>query len=259
MNQSGPNLFEAVIESWRMVFGNAAALVRASILPFFLFLGLHRLEELVRADGVVSGLAWGLVFTVLAAVPAVILLMPWYRQLLAVHAPAMSAEPAPGWALILMLRWAGLDVMFFIAMAPISALMIQSTPQAGESAAGTPGLVIFYYATVVIGAYLVYGRMGLAVPAAAAESDHSYLRSWFATRDIGWRIGFAVLICALSIEIPIGILRAPLAVEDPTLGMQYLDAALNAVFRVVNELLGAAVFVQFYLAGMAGQPEQVDE
>jgi hypothetical protein len=255
MNQTGPSLTEAVIESWRSVFGNAAPLARASVLPFFLFLALQRIDQIVGTNEGAYRILWGVVSTVLSAVPAIILLMPWYRHLLAARIPALASRPALGWSFVMMVRWAGLDVMFFIAMAPITAVLAQSGQQGSEAASGVAGAVLFYYMALVIAAYLIYGRMGLSVPAAAAESDHRYMRSWLATRENGWRIGFAILICWLSIEFPISILRAPLAVDNPTLAMQYLDATLAAVFRVVNELLGAAVFTQFYLASLTGKSD----
>jgi hypothetical protein len=250
MNKSGPGLFEAVIESWRLVIGNAGAIARIALIPFLLFIALHRLEATFEPEGMAI-LGWNLLFTILAAVPAAMLLMPWYRRLLAAGDPAMKERPAMWWSVVLMLRWVGLDIMFFAALAPIAAISLQTTAAGAETAPGSPGIVIFYFATFIISAYLFYGRMGLALPAAAAEADHGYRRSWAATGAIGWRIGLAIVLCWLSINIPIEMLREPLAVDDPTLAMQYLDAALGALFRTVNELLGAAVFAQFYLARTA--------
>ena len=82
MNGSGPGLFEAVIESWRLVIGNAVALARIALLPFLLFIALHRLGTTFKPEGMAI-LAWDLLFTILAAAPAAMLLMPWYRHLLA--------------------------------------------------------------------------------------------------------------------------------------------------------------------------------
>lgn len=255
MNKTGPSLTEAVIESWRSVFENAAPLARASVLPFFLFLALQRIDQVVGASGGVFGIIWGAAYTILSAVPAVILLMPWYRKLLAARMPAMASQPSLGWSFVMMVRWAGLDLMFFIAMAPITALLSQSGLQSGNPGPGAGNVLLFYYMAFVIGAYLFYGRMGLAVPAAAAESDHRYMRSWFATRENGWRIGFAVLICILPLEIPVEILQSQLSVDGAPLAMQYLNASLGAVVRVVNELLTATIFAQFYLASLTGKPE----
>jgi hypothetical protein len=256
MNGSGPGLFEAVIESWRLVIGNAAALARVALLPFLLFIALHRLELAFKPEGM-GILAWDLLFTILAAVPAVMLLMPWYRRLLTVADPSMEPRPATWWSIVLMLRWAGLDILFYAGMAPILAMSIQEVAVGGEP---TPRLdiFVFYWTMLVMGSYLFYGRMGLALPAAAAESDHSYRRSWAMTRDNGWRIGFAVILCWLPIQFLIETLRGPLAVENPTLAIQYLDAALGALLRTVNELLVTAVYVQFYLARTAA-PEGAEE
>ncbi len=254
MNGSGPGLFQAVIESWRLVIGNAAMLARIALVPFLIFVALNRLEAAFKPEGTAI-LAWSLLFTILAAPPAIMLLMPWFRQLLAASDPAMAAPPAMWWSIVLMLRWVGLDIMFFMALAPIAAVSIQMMTAGGEPAPGNSGIVVFYVATFVISAYMFYGRMGLALPAAAAESDHSYRRSWAATGNSGWRIGFAVILCLLSVQIPIDSLRAPLAVENPTLAMQYIDAVLGAIFRILNELLSAAVFAQFYLARAAGPAE----
>lgn len=249
MSRAGPGLFEAVIESWRLVIGNAGELVRISAIPFLLFLALNRLETAFKPEGM-AALAWTLLFTVLAAAPAAILLMPWYRKLLSKGNPGLAARPRAWWSIMLMLRWAGLDVMFLAGMAPVMAMSIQVVA-AGADSAPRPEFILIYFASVAVGSYLIYGRMGLALPAAAAESDHGYGRSWAATGNNGWRIGLAIIICWQSVQIPIDILRAPLAVEDPTLAMQYLDAALGALFRVVNELLSTAVFAQFYLARTA--------
>jgi hypothetical protein len=189
MNGSGPGLFEAVIESWRLVIGNAAALARIALVPFLIFIALNRLKSAFEPEGMAI-LAWNLLFTILAAGPAVMLLMPWYRRLLAAADPAMKARPAMWWSVVLMLRWVGLDIMFFAGMAPVVAMSIQVVAAGGEP---VPRLDIFafYWTAIIMGSYLFYGRMGMALPAAAAESDHSYRRSWAMTQDSGWRIGFA--------------------------------------------------------------------
>lgn len=253
MTGSGPGLIEAVIESWRLVVGNAAALVRVAAIPFLIFVALSRIEAVFRPEGIAE-LPWALLFIILAAGPAVMLLMPWYRMLLLAADPSLASRPAAWWSIMLMLRWVGLDVMFFAMLAPVTMISIQATA-AGLDSAPRGEIFLLYFASIAFGSYLIYGRMGLALPAAAAESDHGYRRSWAATGNTGWRIGIAILLCALSIEFPINILRQPLMVENPTLAMQYLDAALSALYRVVNELLGAAVFAQFYLARMADRGE----
>lgn len=253
MNDSGPGLIEAVIESWRLVISNAGALVRVAAIPFLLFVALNRIEAVFMPEGM-GVLAWDLLFTVLAAPPAAMLLMPWYRQLLAAANPAMAARPAMWWSVALMLRWVGLDIMVFSALAPVLAMSIQAVAAGGE-AVPRPDILFIYLTTIVVGFYLFYGRLGLSVPAAAAESNHSYRRSWVATRENGWRITFAFLLCWMPIQFLIDILRQPLAVENPSLAMQYLDAAQGAFFRIVSELLGAAVFAQFYLARTAAPSE----
>jgi len=250
MNGSGPGLFEAVIESWRLVIGNAAVLARIAFVPFLLFLALHRLEAAYEPEGVEAIMAWSLLFTVLPAVPAVMLLMPWYRMLLKPANPALATRPVTWWSIVLMLRWAGLDTMFFVGMAPVMAMSLQVI-SAGGDLATRPDILVFQLTMIVIGSYLFYGRMGLALPAAAAESDHSYRQSWTMTRDNGWRIGFAIIVCWLPLQFLVSSLREPLVTEDPTLALHYLDAVLGALLRTVNELLVTAVYVQFYLARTA--------
>jgi hypothetical protein len=249
MNDSGPGLFEAVIESWRLVFGNLRELLRIALLPFLLFMILHRLQQVVMPDEGLVILAWTLLFTILAGVPATILLMPWLRRLLAAADPELaSRQPASGWSLVLMLRWIGLDVMFLMALAPISAMEIQAQLASGSEPA-EPTIAAFLFIPIfVFSSYLIYGRMGLSLPAAASESDHRYRRSWQSTTQTGWRIGFAVVLCWLSVQIPVDVARASLASSDPSMAAQVLDAALAALFRTVNELLSAAVYVQFYIA-----------
>lgn len=249
MNKSGPGLFEAVIESWRLIIANAGALARIAAIPFLLFVALHRLEATFEPEGM-AFLAWHLLFTILAGAPAVMLLMPWYRRLLTVADPSMEPRPAAWWSIVLMLRWVGLDILFFAGMAPVMAMSVQVVAVGGEPVPRLD-IFVFYWTMLVMGSYLFYGRMGMALPAAAAESDHSYRRSWAMTRDNGWRIGFAILLCWLPIQLLIETLREPLAMEDPTLAIQYLDAALGALLRTVNELLVTAVYVQFYLAQKA--------
>jgi hypothetical protein len=250
MSNPGPGLFEAVIESWRLVIGNAGALARVALLPFLIFVALHRLEAAFDPEGL-GVLVWSLLFRILAAVPAAILLMPWYRRLLVAANPGLASQPAMGWTVILMLRWVGLEIMFFAALTPITAIWIQTLATGAEPAPGVSGMTLFYIATFIIGVYLFYGRMGLAIPAAAAESDHSYRHSWATTAAYGRRISVAIILCWLSIQIPTEMLREPLATDNPTLAIQYLDAALAALFSIVNELLAAAVFAQFYLARTA--------
>jgi len=254
MSSPGPGIFDAVIESWRLVIGNAGALARVAPLPFLIFVALHRLEVAFDPEGM-AVLAWSLLFRILAAVPAAMLLMPWYRRLLAAANPGLAAQPTMWWSIVLMLRWVGLEIMFFAALAPITAIWIQTLAAGAEPAPGISGMTIFYVATFIIGVYLFYGRMGLAMPAAAAQTDHSYRHSWATTTAYGRRISVAIILCWLSVQIPVEMLREPLAVEDPTLAMQYLDAALGALFSIVNELLAAAVFAQFYLARTAAPLE----
>ena len=245
MNGSGPGLFEAFIESWRLVIGNAATLARTALIPFLIFIALERLQWAFRPEGE-ADLAWRLLFVILAAPPAVMLLMPWYRQLLAAADPGLAARPATWWSMVLMLRWLGLDIMFLAVLAP--ALVITAQVIAAGAEAAPPGqIILIHYALVFLGSYLVYGRMGLSLPSAAAEADHGYRHSWAMTGDNGWRIGLAIVLCATSVEFPISILRAPLATENATMAMQYLHAVMGAVSRVTNELLSTAVFAQFYL------------
>ena len=59
MNKSGPGLFEAVIESWRLVIANAGALARIALVPFLLFIALHRLEATFEPEGMAI-LIWAL-------------------------------------------------------------------------------------------------------------------------------------------------------------------------------------------------------
>ena len=248
MNQSGPGLFEAVTESWRLVAGNVAKAARMALLPFLMFMALHRLEDAVTPEEGMAILGWRLLFTILMALPAAMLLMPWFRLLLAGHDPAMANPPSTSWTGVLMLRWVGLDIMFFAALAPIMAINIQANMAGPGAPANMGGMYILFWAVFILGAYLIYGRMGLSLPAAAAQSDHSYRRAWAGSGGFGWRIGFAVILCWLSILMPVDILRGSLELEDPTAAVLFIDAVLDALFRTVNELLSAAVFAQFYIA-----------
>ncbi len=248
MNDSGPGLIDAVLESWRLVLGNARELVRISLVPFVIFMSLERLENAVMPEEGMAVMGWTFLFTILMAVPAGMLLMPWFRLLLAARDPAMAARPAAWWSVALTLRWVGLDVMFFAAMVPVMLMSIQAGTAPAAQPGDTAGIFILFWVIFILGSYLIYGRMGLTLPAAAAQTDHSYSRAWSATGSYGWRIGFAVILCWLSIQIPIDLLREPLKSDDPTAAALLLDAALMALFRTINELLSAAVFAQFYLA-----------
>lgn len=247
MNDSGPGLIEAVIESWRLVIGNARDLARIALLPFLIFMALHRLEAAFMPEEGMAILGWNLLFTVLSAFPAAMLLMPWLRGILTARDPALASRPAMWWSVVLMLRWAGLDVMVFAALAPVTALSIRAGLAGAGEAGDLTGLLILFWAIFAFSAYLFYGRMGLSLPAAAAESDHSYRRAWASTAGIGGRIALAVVLCWVSIQIPVDLLREPLQTEDPGAAAQLLDAALAGLFRTVNELLSAAVFAQFYM------------
>ena len=248
MNDSGPGLIDAVLESWRLVLGNARTIVRISLVPFVIFMGLERLEKGVMPAEGMAIMGWTFLFTVLMAVPAAMLLMPWLRLLLSARDLAMASRPAAGWSVVLTLRWAGLDVMFFAAMAPVMLMSIQAGTAGATQPGDAAGIFILFWVIFILGAYLIYGRMGLSLPAAAAESDHSYRKAWSVTGSYGWRIGFAVILCWLSIQIPIDLLREALKSEYPSSAALFLDAALTALFRTINELLSAAVFAQFYIA-----------
>jgi hypothetical protein len=251
MNDSGPGLIDAVIQSWRLVLGNARDLVRIGLVPFVIFMGLERLEKAVMPDEGYAVLGWTLLFTILPAVPAAMLLMPWLRSLLAARDPALAARPVGWWSVVLTLRWAGLDVMFFAAMMPVTVMSIQVGMEGGGQPGEAAAIFIMFWAIFILGSYLIYGRLGLSLPAAAAESDHSYRKAWSVTGSYGWRIGFAVILCWLSIQIPVDLLREPLKSDDPTAVALFLDAALTALSRTINELLSAAVFAQFYIARAA--------
>lgn len=251
MNDAGPGLIDAVLESWRLVLGNARDLVRIGLFPFLVFMGLARLETAVMPEQGFAVLGWTLLFTILPAVPAAMLLMPWLRSLLAVRDPALAARPVAWWSIVLMMRWVGLDVMFFAVMAPVTAILIQMGMAGGGEPGQAAGIFILHWVIFILGSYLIYGRMGLSLPAAAAETDHSYRKAWSVTGSYGWRIGFAVILCWLSVQIPVDLLRETMKSDDPTAVTLLLDAALTALFRTINELLSAAVFVQFYLASTA--------
>ena len=55
MNGSGPGLIEAVIESWRLVIGNAGSLARVALVPFLIFIALNRLESAFMPEGARDG------------------------------------------------------------------------------------------------------------------------------------------------------------------------------------------------------------
>lgn len=249
MNDSGPGVLEAAVESWRLVIGNANELARVALLPFLLFAGLHRLQMVLTPEEGMVILAWTLLFTVLSGIPAAMLLMPWYRKLLSAADPELVArKPALGWSFLLMLRWVGLELMFLAALSPFYALTIQTETANGGSPQEPSGIGLLAVPVFILGAYLFYARMGLSLPAVAAEEDHRYLRSWRSTAEPGWRICFAILLCWVSIQVPIQILHAPLETDDPSSAVELLNALLSATFSTVNELLGAAVLAQFYLA-----------
>lgn len=246
--ETGPGLVEAVLTSWRLLFDNLRFYLRFALLPFAMFMALHRLEEIVKPEAGMAILGWTFLFTVLAAIPATMLLMPWFRMLLAARSPALAARPAGWWWVVLGLRWAGLDVLMFLALAPVLGMAIRVV-SAGGAQVPHPELVALYWATMILGGYLIYGRMGLSLAGAAAEADHRYRISWAATRHNGWRIGLAIILCWLSVDLPVDFLRSALAEAEPSPAVDILDAAFAALFRTVNELLSAAVYVQFFLAG----------
>ena len=54
MNGSGPGLIEAVVESWRLVVGNAGSFARVAFVPFLIFIALNRLDSAFMPEGMAA-------------------------------------------------------------------------------------------------------------------------------------------------------------------------------------------------------------
>ncbi len=241
----GPDLprWGIAVDAWRVLIENSGTALRNAVLPFLILVAMHRLLDIAEPEGF-RALASYLLFTIVFPIPAALLLVPWYRLILSAQRPELAERPAQWWYMVFMLRTLGLELMLFATQIPSMSAGILALQDGG---APDPKLAqiggLLFLLALVPGFYL-YGRAGLALPAAAGGHDHSYSRSWRATGSAGWRIAGILIVVWFPFFIVDGMLAGAAAEGTPP---GFLDSALRAAIDVIGELVLAAVLALVYL------------
>lgn len=244
-------VWDTVTESWRDFHSRLGRIPAVGLFPALLFLALVRLEDRLDLDGWVA-LALGLPFLALHAVPATLLVVPWYRASLAQPGQA-SQGPTPAWYYLnLFPRWLLLEMIIFVPLMPVEALAIALDIAHDGSDPRNAAILQLSVMAIAIAAW-PYARCSLALPAAAIGADSRFAESWRLTTGNGWRIVGTLLLCLFPIAVAAVAVRSQFPTE-PSAEQTILLAVLGAVYYVLAELLSATVLsrVYFRLSGATG-------
>jgi len=225
-----------VLDAWRLLIGHSGAALRSAVLPFLMLVAMHRVSAVVEPEGV-QVIAWQVLYVAVFPIPAALLLVPWYRLILSAQRPELADRPAQWWYIAFMLRTLGLELMLFVFHVPSMTASILAM-EGGEPDPQMLRLALISLAALAPGFYL-YGRMALALPAAAGAGDDSYGRSWGATRGAGWSIAGIVFVLWFMFYV----LNAMTAGLEPGIFASAADAAID----IARELTMAAAIALVYL------------
>lgn len=239
-------VWETAVASWRDLLENAGVALRSTVLPFLLILALNRIGVWLEPRGMAS-VAWAFAYTVLFTVPAMLLLVPWYRHLLSAAAPGLAGPAAPWWSAVFLARTVALELLLFAVLLPSQIAFVPIAEAGGKPDPAQLSTVSILFLALLPGLYF-YGRSSMALPAAASEGDHRFTRSWRMTATCGWRIVGVLLLCALPIFlIGMGMAGPPADTASPPPPPTFLKSALGAALSVTGELIAATALARIYL------------
>jgi len=237
--------WDIVFQAWRLLIENSGAALRMAVLPFLIFLAIHRLVDMADPEGF-SAVGWMFFNVVVFPIPAALLLVPWYRHVLSARWPELAERPAHWWYVTFMLRTLGLELMLFAVQLPSAIAGLLAVQSGGEPDPELARMSLFLLLALAPGFYL-YARTAMALPAAAAGGDHSYAQSWRMTDGAGWRIATLVFILWFTFLVINGLaLGVPAEGADPALP-PFLESAIRAAVDVVRELTMAGALALVYL------------
>lgn len=247
-------VWETAFASWRALLENAGVALRCAALPFLMILALGRLGVWLDPQGMAQAV-WGFAYTVLFAVPATLLLVPWYRHLLSAAEPGLAGRAASWWSAMFLARTIALELLLFAVLLPSQILLIRIEAAGGEPDPGQSSTVLILFLALLPGLYF-YVRSAMALPAAASEGDHRFARSWRMTVSGGWHIVGVLLLCALPIFlIGLGMVGPPPETGPPP-PPGFLKSALGAALSVTGELIAATALAHIYLRLGGGAAER---
>lgn len=246
-------VWETAFASWRYLLENAGAALPAAALPFLLILALNRIGVWLDPHGM-AALAWGFAYTVLFAVPATLLLVPWYRRVLSAAQSGPSGRPAAWWSAVFLARTLALELLLFTALLPAQAVFVRIEEAGGEPDPAQFSTVLILFLALLPGLYF-YARSAMALPAAASEGDHRYARSWRLTASSGWGIVGVLLLCAVPVFLVSLGLAEPASDAASPPPPSFLKSALSAALSVTGELVSATALAHVYLHLGGGMTE----
>lgn len=234
-----------VFEAWRVLIENTGAALRNAVLPFLILLAMHRLIDIAEPAGF-HLIGWQLLNVVIFPVPVALLLVPWYRLIVSAQRPELANRPARWWYVAFMRRTLVLELMLFAFQIPSMVASVMAVESGGAPDPELARLALMFFLVALAPGFYLYGRAGLALPAAACGDDDSYGRSWRMSGGAGWRIAAIVIVVWFPFFI-IGGMVAGAPVDGTAPPPTFLDAAIGAAIDVVRELAMSAVLALVYL------------
>ncbi len=232
------------IEAWQILIEKSGAALRNAVLPFLILLAMHRISDVVAPAGP-AAIAWHLLFVAVFPIPMALLLVPWYRLILSAQRPELADRPARWWYVAFMIRTLGLELMWFAFQIPSVVVGMMAMDGGGAPDPQLAGLAFILFVAALAPSFYVYGRVGLALPSAAAGEDDSYGRAWRMTGGAGLRIA-AISFVVWFPFFMIGALLAGAPAEGTPPPPDFLDAVVAAAIDVFRELAMAAALALIY-------------
>lgn len=246
-------VWETTIEAWRHLAANLARVPAVGLFPALLFLALIRLKTQLDLEGWAM-LVFGLPYLALHAIPATLIVVPWYRAALLPPGQA-AAGPIPAWYYLRLLpRWLLLEMIIFVPLMPVEAIGIAY--DIGKDAADPRNASYLLLTIMVIGAAAwPYARSSVALPAAALGADARFAQAWRLSVGNGWRIVGAMLLCSAPLIFSAIVVRRWFP-QEPAPDLDFVLSCLGAVYYLFTELLGASLLAQVYLRLGGARPIQ---
>lgn len=253
MNPDLPR-WNIVLHAWRILIENSGAALRLSVLPFLLLVVMHRVTAIVDPQGP-AAILWQFLYIVIFTVPVALLLVPWYRLILSARWPELANRPNSAWYVAFILRTLGLELMLYAVQFPSIVASIMATMGDGEPDLELMKMATTFLLVLPLGFYL-YGRAGLALPAAAGGHVDTYRRAWDTTAGAGWRVGIIVFLLWVSFII-IGALLTGITDAGAPPPHGFAGSVIDAAVDIVRELTLAAGLALVYLHYSGAPAEDV--